>query len=143
MIYQATQLIADAFAEFGLKHQVLEAGPLSLVEMGFTGDNCTFRLRFISMDEDNDVKAMTEDLVKIPEARRAAAYALMNELSREYKYFKFTMDERGGVCAQYDIPMSVKSEDLGGIAVEIALRCSQIVDNAYPRIMQVIWGSAE
>ena len=143
MMYQATQRIADEFEKAGLKHQARELGPLSFVEAGFTGENCTFRLRFISVDDDNDVKAMTEDFAKIPTARRDAGYRLLNELNREYKYFKFTMDDNGAVCAQYDFPVIVSAEEVGPIATEVALRCSKVVDDAYPRIMQVIWGSAE
>ncbi len=143
MMYQATQRIADAFAAADLKHQAQELGPLSFVEAGFNGDNCTFRLRFISLDDDNDVKAMTEDFAKIPAARRDAGCRLMNELNREYKYFKFTMDDNGAVCVQYDFPVTVSEEEVGSIAMEVALRCAKVVDDAYPRIMQVIWGAAE
>ena len=55
MIYQATRLISDAFKEAGLKCGTQEVGPLSFVEAGFTGSNCTFKLRFISTDNDNDI----------------------------------------------------------------------------------------
>ena len=143
MMYQATQRIADAFTGASIKHQAQELGPLSFVEAGFTGDNCTFRLRFISLDDDNDVKAMTEDFAKIPEARRDAGCRLMNRLNREYKFFKFTMDDKGAVCVQYDFPVTVSEEEVGAIALEVALRCAKVVDDAYPKIMQVIWGTAD
>ena len=139
MLYHATQRIAEAFEEAGLKYQTQEIGPLSLVDTGFTGDNCTYRLRFISMDEDNDVKAMTEDFAKVPESRKAAAYQLLNQLNREYKYLKFTMDDKGAICAQYDFPLSLPDDRLGGVAIEVAVRASKIVDDAYPKIMQTIW----
>jgi len=143
MIYQATERISDAFIDADLKHQVQELGPLSFVEAGFNGDNCTFRLRFISLDDDNDVKAMTEDFAKIPAARRDAGCRLLNELNRDYKFFKFTMDDTGAVCAQYDFPVTVSEEEVGSIALEVALRCAKVMDDAYPRIMQVIWGAAD
>ena len=143
MMYQATEQISDAFTDVDLKHQVQELGPLSFVEAGFTGDNCTFRLRFFSADDDNNVKAMTEDFAKIPAARRDAGCRLMNTLNREYRFFKFTMDDTGAVCAQYDFPVTVSEEEVGSIAVEVALRCVKVMDDAYPRIMQMIWGAAE
>lgn len=139
MIYQATRLISDAFKEAGLKCGTQEVGPLSFVEAGFTGSNCTFKLRFISTDNDNDVKAMTEDFAKYPEGKFQNGYKMMNELSRTYKYFKFTMDDSGAVCAQFDFPVSLSKEDVGKVAVELAVRCMKIVDDAYPKIMKSIW----
>ena len=143
MIHSATKRIAAEFSEAGLKHQVQEIGPLSYTEMGFTGENCQFLLRFVSTDEDNDVKALTEDFVKIPAARMEKACKLLNELSRQYKYFKFTMGDDGGVSAQYDFPISTRDEDLGKFAVELALRCSKIVDDAFPKLMSFVWGRDE
>jgi len=143
MIFQATQRIADALEEADLKHQIQETDRFSLVVVGVTGDNCSFHLHFISVDDDNDVKVVAEDFAKIPAARWDAACRLLNELNREYVFFKFTMDDEGTVRARYDFPLSVPEEKLGGIALEVALRCATILDDAYPRIMQLIWGAAE
>ena len=139
MVYQATKLIADTFKEAGLKYGIQEVGPLSFVELGFTGDNCTFKLRFISADDDNDVKVMTEDFAKYPENKFGNGYKLMNELSRTYKYYKFTMDDKGGVCAQFDFPVALPSDAIGKVALELALRCAKIVDDVYPQVMKSIW----
>ena len=139
MVYQATKQIAKAFKDAGLKCGIQEVANFSFVEAGFTGKNCTFKLRFISVDDDNDVKAMTEDFAKYPESKFQNGYKMMNELSRTYKYFKFTMDDNGAVCAQYDFPVSLTSDAVGQVAVEIALRCMKIIDDAYPNIMKSIW----
>lgn len=139
MVYQATKLIADAFKGAGPKYGVQEVGSLSFVELGFTGNNCTFKLRFISADDDNDVKVMTEDFAKYPENKFENGYKLMNELSRTYKYYKFTMDDKGGVCAQYDFPVSLPTDAIGKVAIELALRCAKIIDDVYPMVMKSIW----
>ena len=138
MMRKAISLISTAFKAADLKFDAQDAGPFSFTDMGLTGENCTFRLRFIS-EEENDVKAMTDDFAKFPPNKMQKGYQLMNELNRTYKFFKFAMDEKGAVCAQYDFPISVKEEEIGAIAVEIVIRCMGIVDDAYPKIMQAIW----
>lgn len=139
MIYQATKAISDAFKDAGLKCSVQEVDSLSFVETGFTAENCTFKLFFISTDDDNDVKAVTEDFAKYPESKLQSGYKMMNELSQTYKYFKFTIDDKGAVRARFDFPVSLSTEAVGKVAVEIALRCMSVVDDAYPKIMKSIW----
>lgn len=139
MIYQATKAISDAFKDAGLKCGVQEVDSFSFVEAGFTVENCTFKLFFISTDDDNDVKAVTEDFAKYPESKFQSGYKMMNELSQTYKYLKFIMDDKGAVRAQFDFPASLSTEAVGKVAVEIALRCMSIVDDAYPKIMKSIW----
>ena len=62
----------------------------------------------------------------------------MNELSRTYECLKFTMDDKGAVCAQYDFPVSLSKEDVGKVAVEVAIRSMKIVDDAYGD-NEIIW----
>ena len=140
MIYKATKLVEAMFKEKELKHSVREVGSLSFVQAGFSGDNTTFTLRFISSDDDNDVKIMTEDFAKFPEDKRAKGYELINELNRKYKYMKLTLDPSdGGVCAQYDLPVRLSDSEVGKVCFEIAIRFSNIVDDIYPDIMKAIW----
>ena len=141
MIYKATKMVSEAFDQAGLKHAVRETDTFSFVDASFTGSNCTVRIRFVNCDDDNDVKVLTENFAKFPEARRAKGLELINELNRNYKYMKFTVDGDGDLCAQYDLPVSAADENLGKMVIEIAMRCAKIVDDSYPRIMQSIWGA--
>lgn len=141
MMRKATVLIEKALKGAGLKCQAIDLNEFSFVEAGFSGDNCTFKLRFISPDDDNDVKAMTEDFAKFPQNKLAAGYELINSLNRKYKYAKFTIDSNGAVSAQFDFPVRTSSETLGDEAIEIAIRFSKIIDDVYPDIMRVIYGS--
>ena len=138
-MFNATPVVESALKNAGLKCQAIDLGELSFVQAGFTGENCTVSLRFISADNDNDVKVMTEDIAKVNSAKQDRMYVVLNNLNVKYKYVKFTMDDNGGVCAQYDVPISV-GDCLGAVALEIALRFAKIVDDAYPEIMKIIWG---
>ncbi len=140
MIFNATNIIAKAFEEANLKCEIRELGDYSFVETGFSGDNCTFKLRFFSTDNDNDVKVLTEEFAKYPEDKLEEGYVVMNELSRKYRYLKFTLDkDDGAVSAQYDFPVALPEEALGKVAIEFAIRFSKIIDDAYPQIMRSIW----
>ncbi|MBR5095031.1 MAG: YbjN domain-containing protein [Oscillospiraceae bacterium] len=140
MIYKATNLIATEFRNNGLKFATRELQNFSFLEAGFNGKNCSVTLRFISTDNDNDVKVLSEDFVKFPEGARERGFRLLNAMNRKYKYVKFTMDEKdGGVSAQFDFPLRLADAQVGPVAVEIALRFAKIVDDSYPEFMQGIW----
>ena len=139
MIHPATERIAMKFEEFELKYTVEEVGPLSFVSAAFSGKHCNVRMRMISTDEDNDVKVLTEDLARFPEDKLMQGYELINALNCRFRYAKFEIDSDGDVTAQYDIPQRTSTEDLGDVALEIAMRLSQIVDESYPEIMKAIW----
>lgn len=141
MIYKATKIVAEAFEQASLKHAVRETDVFSYVDTSFTGSNCSVRIRFINSDDDNDVKVLTENFAKFPESKRIKGLELINDLNRNYKYIKFSIDDDGDLCAQYDLPVSAADENLGSIVIEIAMRCAKIVDDSYPKIMQSIWGA--
>ena len=136
MIYKATKLIQSDFKTAGIKCNSRELGNFSMVEAGFTGKNCTVMIRFISVDDGNGVKALTENFAKFSRQRLSAGYEVVNGLNQKYKYAKFTMTKDGEICADYDFPVTIKDDEVGKVAVEIVLRFAQIVDEAYPEIMK-------
>lgn len=140
-MFNATNLIERALTERGIKCAKRDLTKLSFVEVGFTGENCTIKTRFISTSDDNDVKVLTDDLAIIPKAKREAGFVLINELNATYKFAKFTISEKGAVTAQYDFPNCTLSSELGNIAFEIAIRFSKIVDDIYPMLMKTIWSN--
>ena len=140
MIYKATKLIQREFKQAGIKSTTREIGELSFVEAAFTGKNCNVTIRFISTDDDYDVKALTDNFAKYPTQRLAKGLEIINNLNKKYRYAKFTISpQEGYVTAEYDFPTTIKEESVGTIATEIVLRFAQIVDDAYPEIMQSVW----
>lgn len=139
MIYQATKTIANAFNDAELKCSIQEVDSVSFVETRFTGDNCTITLRYFSTGDDNDVQVIAEPFAKYPESKFQDGYKMMNKLSQTYRYLKFTMSDEGGVCVRFDFPASLSTEVVGKVAVEMALRCVSIVNEAYIEIMKSIW----
>lgn len=139
MVYHATQIIAQAFDQRGLKYNIREVGSLSTVELAFSGDNVDVKLNFISSDNDNDVKVLSNTFAKFPESKLSTGYKLANDLAREYKYLKFTIDKDGDMSAQYDFPLKTQDEALGEFAIEMAARFTKIINDCYPKIMKALW----
>lgn len=133
------QLIKKEFEKAELKHQVQQLGPLDFLEAGFSGDNATVKIRVIAVDNDSEVKVMSDDFAKFPGAKLEAGYKLANQLNRKYKFVKFTIDNDGDLSAQWDLPDSVPSELVGKVAMEIVLRMFKIIDDAYPEVMKAVW----
>ncbi len=139
MVYKATNLIAAAFDEKGIKYKIEETESLSFVKVGFTGDNLSVVSNLISTDNDNDVKIMTTNFAKFPEGKIEKGYEVVNQLNNKYRFAKFTIDSSGNVAAQYDLPVSTPDADVAALCVELVLRFAKIVDGAYPDVMKAIW----
>ena len=133
------QRIAAEFSKVGLKHQTLSVGSLNVIEGGFTGDNCTVKIRVVAVENESEIKVLSENFAKIPAQKQNEGYSLINALNKKYKYVKFVMDDSGEVCAQWDVLDTIPAETLGMVVVEVVVRMSRIIDDAYPEIMKMIW----
>ena len=51
---------------------------------------------------------------------------------------RFTLDSDGDINMEYDFPVSIT--EIGEPAYEIAVRFTQVLDEAYPELMKAMWG---
>lgn len=133
------ELAGKEMTKVGLKYQICLAEPHNFLETGFTGKNLTVKLRVFAVGDRGAFKIISDSIAKVPPEKTAAGYKLVNDLNREYKYAKFTLEDKGNVVAQWDLPDNVDAASVGPTAVEMLLRMANIIDNAYPRIMKTIW----
>lgn len=137
-MFKATKLISDKFTERGLKFRVEDGSDRSVLRAGFSGDNfSSIEAVYISTDNDNDVAFRIWRIVRVPEGKRAQLLNAVNEMNRKYRYLKFVLDGDGDINAEFDFP--VKCEMVGDIAVELASRAVNILDEAYPVFMKELW----
>ncbi len=137
-MFQATKQIAAAFDEKDLKYTTSESEKSSRVVAKFNGDNAKhIEVRFISTDDDNDVAVRCFQIVSANADKAAKMKDAINELNNKYRYIKFIIDEDYDVNAEYDLP--VRSENVGPMCVEIFIRFMNIIDEAYPKLMQAMW----
>lgn len=140
MMHQATQRIYEALSHVdGLKVFTDETDTSSYVWLQFSADGGgSYRIRFISRDEDNDVAVRVIRLISnVPEAKRDKMALLLNKLNCEYRYVKFSIDDDGDVNVAYDFP--VHCTDPAESAREIVVRFTSIIDDTYGRMMQALW----
>lgn len=137
-MFQATRQISDAFTEKDLKFRVEENDQRSYLEAGFNGDNVKgVKVRFISTDDDNDVAVRAFRIVSVSADKLPKVLKALNDLNNKYRYVKFVVDGDNDINAEYDL--AVRSGNVGPVCVEIFIRFMNIIDEAYPVLMQALW----
>lgn len=98
----------------------------------------SYRIRFISRDDDNDVAVRVFGMVTIDEDDWNKVLPAINKLNAKYRYVKFVLDSDGDVNLEYDY--LVRCPDPAVSAKEIVIRIVKIVDEAYPELMRAVLG---
>lgn len=139
-MFQATQEIyrelqqVDGFKVFTDEHE-----KTSDVWLQFSVKNgSSYRIRFISKDDDNDVSVRVFGLVRVETEEKPRILAALNELNVKYRFVKFCCDNDGDVNVEYDYP--VNAVNPAASAKEMVIRFTQIIDEAYPVLMRALWG---
>lgn len=138
-MYQMTTKIYEALKQNGnLKVFTEEASESSAVWLQFGIKNGgSYRIRFISTDNDNDVAVRVYSLVSVEESKRANVLTAINKLNRKYRFVKFNMDDDGDVNVEYDY--LVNDPDPSASAMELIIRLVKIIDDTYPELMRAMW----
>lgn len=138
-MFKATREIYDTLsANKDLKVFVEESEKSSYVWLSFEIKNGgSYRIRFISRDDDNDVAVRIYRLVTVEEDKIPKILPAINDINGEWRFAKFNVDEDGDVNIAYDFPESCSNP--AECAEEIIIRLVKIVDDAYAKIMQAIW----
>jgi len=138
-MFRATQEIYNALRQDeDLKVFVEEDSDSSHVWLQFGLDaGGSYRIRFISRDNDNDVAVRVFGLTKVPEQQRTKVILALNELNSKYRFLKFVCDADGDVNVEYDYLM--RDVNPAASAHELVFRIVKILDNSYPVIMRAMW----
>jgi hypothetical protein len=140
-LFRATREIAQRFEERELKFKAERTDDdTSLVTVGFRTDHAgNVDILFLSHDDDLDVAVRAFQVITgVPEEKRAKMLEAINKCNDDYRYVRFTLDGDGDVNMEYDFPVSIP--EIGEPAYEIAVRFTQVLDEAYPELMKAMWG---
>lgn len=138
MIYKATREIANAMDAANLKYDIVENEHTSRVICVIVGKILTFRVQFISTDDDNDVAIRVFDLVKFPEEKQGSMILFANECNNEYRYAKFVIiRNENSLRVDYDFPMSCQNP--GETAMELLSIIMRMIDDVAADMMRHIW----
>lgn len=137
-MYKMTQEIYNVLsANNNLKVFTEEKDGHSTVWLQFrTKIGSTYKIRFISTNDQNDVAVRVFSLVNVEEASWPKLLPTINELNREFRFVKFVLDQDGDVNIEYDFPLESNPTVC---AEEILIRILKIIDQAYPTLMRAIW----
>jgi len=142
MMHQATRAIYETLSRTKLKVFTDEVGESSQVWLQFAIDNGgTYRIRFISSDEDNDVSIRVFSLISLKGDQRVRILPALNFINNKYRFVKFVCDKDGDVNVEYDYP--VQTINPAASAEEMVRRFVNIIDEAYPVLMKAMWGGGE
>ena len=142
-MYTMTRAIYNELKDkSGLKVFTDEHGNSSDVWLQFGIKNGgSYRIRFISKDDDNDVSVRVFGLLTVEETHRDRILPIINKLNAKYRFVKFVLDEDGDVNLEYDY--LVRCPDPTASAEEIIIRIVKMVDEAYPELMRAMWASVQ
>ena len=139
MVYKCTKAIYETLKnDEGLKVFIDETDNTSAAWLQFGIKNGgSYRIRFISKDDDNDVAVRIFELVSVDKSQFAKVLPVINNLNAKYRYVKFVLDNDGDVNVEYDYLM--RCPDPAASAMELIIRIVKIVDEAYPELMRAMW----
>ena len=138
-MFKMTQLIYETLKQDdGLKVFTDESDTSSSVWLQFGIKNGgSYKIKFISTDNDNDVAVRVFALLSVDDSQRDKLLPAINELNSKYRFVRFWVDEDGDVNIGYDYPMHCPNP--ASSARELIIRIVKIVDDAYPLLMRAMW----
>lgn len=110
-----------------------------VVKVVYTGDNLNSIPVYVFFDKDGDplVTFKCWNIANFKEDKRAAGIIACNELNNQYRWVTFYLDKDGDIQAQIDA--YIDSDTCGDICSKLVRRVVNIVDEAYPTFMKVLW----
>ena len=138
-MYQASVAICNALkTQDGLKVFTEDHGDSSEAWLSFRVDNGpSYRIHFISNDDDNDVAVRVFGLLKVDEQNKSKLLPVLNDLNNKFRFVKFVCDKDNDINIEYDFP--VKGSAPAVSASEMVARFVKIIDEAYPSLMRAMW----
>lgn len=143
--FKAINLIAETFEKRGVKFDVVSHHGSEQLLAGFSvncGSNVI--MRFISLDNDNDVAARIFGLISnTPKEKRPRVMEVCNMLNRKIRYMKFYLDTDGDINVEYDFPVHSPDDGIGEMAFEIFVRMMQVLDSEYSIFIKALYTEEE
>lgn len=138
-MFQATERIfTELSKDSNLKVFTEETDDSSRVWLQFGLESGgSYRIRFISKDNDNDVAVRVFGLTNVDDAQRAKVLPFLNEMNAQYRFIRFVLDKDNDVNIEYDY--LVDCPDPAASARELIIRIVRIIDDVYPQLMRAIW----
>lgn len=125
------------FKQNGLRLDVYDECTLNISMGGFT--NLPQLHIALVFDSAPSVQCRTLWFSQANDDKYADVLNVINELNREYRFIKISMDPSDGeIICEYDF--HINPETVGDDAFRVVATISLLCDTVYPRIMKKLWG---
>lgn len=126
--------------EKGIRHDdifILKSGKFDVVTR-WNLEETTVTIRAVFDDNGHTVAIRCFRLARAKEDRFVDVLKTCNELNNRFRWFKFTIDNDSDINMEIDC--IVNEETAGEVVLELVQRLCNIVDEAYPELMEAIYG---
>lgn len=139
--FKAINLIAETFEERNVKFEVITHLDSEQLLAGFSVDcGPNVMMRFISLDNDNDVAIRIYSLISnTPADKRPRVLEACNMINRKVRYMKFYVDIDGDINVEYDVPVKAPDIGIGEMAFEMFIRMMRTLDAEYHVLTKALY----
>ena len=128
--------IRRTFEETNTKFRESNSGSRWEIVAGFSDKGKSYMIKFISTG--GDVLAIRVfELLSVEKSQYANVLPVLNKLQDQYRFLRFTLDADGDINVEYDVVCC--SRDAGKLALEMAIRITKILDDAYPELKRAVY----
>ena len=110
----------------------------NVIKVVYSGDNLDTISIYAIFDEDGDhlVQMRCWEIVNFKN-NEAAAFAVCNELNKQFRWAKFYLDNDNDIVAMVDAILDL--DTCGEECMELVRRMVSIIDDAYPQLAKARW----
>ncbi|WP_300135196.1 YbjN domain-containing protein [uncultured Oscillibacter sp.] len=131
----AVKFFTDYMEKKNVRYTILRD---DLVQVSFKGKNMPqIEVRFCFGDDGRDVSAHVFSIAKVPDEKVGNACFACSNLNDKWRWVKFYLDSDNEVTAGLDAVIDPYTT--GEECFELLIRMCDIVDEAYPDIMKMLW----
>lgn len=137
MANMAAKMYTSLLEEKGLNYTFLDEEE-SALRVGWKLKATKISIFFKFSEDGTNVHFEGHEFLSIPDENEEAMYKICNQMNREYRWVKFTVDgEAKEVVVEGDAVIQLDS--CAQECLELMIRTTQIIDDAYPKFMKAMW----
>ncbi len=143
MIYNATNLISEAFDNHDVKYTITERDNASIVEARFQIDmGPVASVLFISTDETNAISMRVNNIVNnISANRRVDVLEAINKINNHVRFIKFCLDEDNDINVEADLLRNICDNCIGEACYELLVITVKLLDSEFHVIGEALYSN--
>ena len=131
----------EAFTDFldskGLKYQDVNERTVKLTWESKVSAAGLRVVVYFAEENRNNAHFICNGFCSVPDEKQVDLMVVCNALNKQYRWFKFYVDDDGDVMVEDDAILSM--DNVGDECLELIVRMVNVVDEVYPVFMKAIW----